>query len=51
MALLDLQAMDNPIVDLAHGSSNSGQSCHTSEASITLCDGPSGLSLLLCKHD
>lgn len=50
MALLDLQAMDTPIVDLATGSSGSN-SCNTSELSVTLCGGPSGLSLLACDHD
>jgi hypothetical protein len=51
MALLDLQAMDSPIVDMANGSSSSGASCgsdvslllcgggHGSEASVTLCGG------------
>lgn len=50
MALLDLQGMET-----AHngggggggGSSASGHSC-PSNLSITLCDGSSGLSLLLC---
>jgi hypothetical protein len=48
MALLDLQAMDAPIVDMATGSSASGHSCG-SDLSITLCGGHgSELSALLC---
>lgn len=49
MSVLDLQAMDSPIVDMATGSSTSGQSCG-SDLSVTLC-GPnhgSELSALLC---
>jgi len=49
MALLDLQAMDSPIVDMATGSSNSGASCG-SDLSVALC-GPnhgSELSAVLC---
>jgi len=49
MTLLDLQALDSPIVDMATGSSNSGASCG-SDLSVTLC-GPnhgSELSALLC---
>jgi hypothetical protein len=48
MALLDLQAMESPIVDMATGSSTSGASCG-SDVSLTLC-GPHGseASLLLC---
>lgn len=50
MTLLDLQAMDSPIVDMATGSSGSaGHSCG-SDLSVTLCEGPSDLSALLCKH-
>jgi hypothetical protein len=48
MALLDLQAMDSPIVDMATGSSASGHSCG-SDLSVTLCGGHgSELSVLLC---
>jgi len=48
MTLLDLQALDSPIVDMATGSSNSGASCG-SDVSITLCGGHgSELSALLC---
>jgi hypothetical protein len=49
MSVLDLQAMDSPIVDMATGSSTSGQSCG-SDLSVALC-GPnhgSELSALLC---
>lgn len=50
MALLDLQGMDNAPQGNDHGgggSSASGHSC-PSNLSITLCDGSSGLSVLLC---
>jgi hypothetical protein len=48
MTLLDLQALESPIVDMATGSSNSGASCG-SDVSITLCGGHgSELSALLC---
>lgn len=50
MALLDLQGMDNaPRHDGGGGggSSASGHSC-PSNLSVTLCDGSSGLSVLLC---
>jgi hypothetical protein len=48
MALLDLQGMETaPQNGGGGGSSASGHSCPSS-ASITLCDGGSGLSLLLC---
>jgi hypothetical protein len=50
MALLDLQGMESPVVDLATGSSTSGHSCHGSELSVTLCEPQSGLSVLLCEH-
>ncbi len=50
MALLDLQAMDSPIVDMATGSGSSGHSCTASDLSITLCDGHSNLSALLCNN-
>jgi lanthionine-containing peptide SapB len=48
MSILDLQGMA-PQTDGGggHGSSNSDHSC-PSTASVTLCDGTSGLSLLLC---
>ncbi len=48
MTLLDLHAMDSPIVDMATGSSNSGHSCG-SDVSLALCGGHgSEASLLLC---
>ncbi|WP_143229398.1 SapB/AmfS family lanthipeptide [Actinophytocola xanthii] len=48
MALLDLQGMDNaPQTGNTGGSSNSGHSC-PSNLSVTLCDGSSGLSVLIC---
>jgi hypothetical protein len=49
MALLDLQGMEtaNNGGGGGGGSSASGHSC-PSNLSITLCDGSSGLSLLLC---
>jgi Lanthionine-containing peptide SapB precursor RamS len=47
MALLDLQGMDNAPQTSSGGSSSSGHSC-PSNVSVTLCDGSSGLSLLLC---
>jgi len=50
MALLDLQAMETPIVDLATGSSNSGHSCTGSELSLLLCGVTSDLSVLACGH-
>ncbi|HCT79899.1 MAG TPA: SapB/AmfS family lantipeptide [Micromonosporaceae bacterium] len=50
MALLDLQAMDSPIVDMATGSGSSGHSCTASDLSVTLCGDHSGLSALLCNN-
>jgi hypothetical protein len=50
MALLDLQAMDSPIVDMATGSSSSGHSCTASDLSVALCGDHSGLSALLCLN-
>jgi Lanthionine-containing peptide SapB precursor RamS len=48
MALLDLQGMESPAPETGgHGSSNSGHSC-PSDLSVTLCDGTSGLSVLIC---
>jgi hypothetical protein len=50
MALLDLQGMEtanNGGGGGGGGSSASGHSC-PSNLSVTLCDGSSGLSLLLC---
>ena len=48
MSILDLQAMDAPQTGApAGGSSNSGHSC-PSNLSVTLCDGSSGLSVLIC---
>jgi hypothetical protein len=47
MALLDLQGMDNaPQTGGGDGSSNS-HSC-PSNLSVTLCNGNSGLSVLIC---
>jgi hypothetical protein len=46
MALLDLQGMQSEAPQ-SGGSSASGHSC-PSNLSVTLCDGTSGLSLLLC---
>jgi len=51
MALLDLQGM-NPAPQTGGsghggGSSGSGHSC-PSNLSVTLCDGSSGLSVLIC---
>jgi hypothetical protein len=49
MALLDLQAMSTPAPETAGGgSSHSKHSCDASGLSVTLCDGHSGLSALLC---
>lgn len=49
MSLLDLQGMESPAQELGlgGGSSASGHSC-PSNLSVTLCDGTSGLSALLC---
>ena len=49
MALLDLQGMEQAPQNGGHGggSSGSGHSC-PSDVSLTLCDGSSGVSLLLC---
>ena len=50
MSVLDLQGMATPAPQDGGGgggSSNSGHSC-PSDFSITLCDGSSGVSLLLC---
>ena len=48
MALLDLQGMESEAPQTG-GSSASGHSC-PSTLSVTLCGGPSGLSVLIC-HD
>ena len=50
MALLDLQAMDSPIVDMATGSNSSGHSCDASNLSVLICDGHSVLSAALCHN-
>jgi hypothetical protein len=50
MALLDLQAMDTPVVEMAGGSSNSGHSCTGSELSLLLCGVTSDLSVAACGH-
>ena len=48
MALLDLQGMDTtPQNGGGGGSSASGHSC-PSNLSVTLCNGTSGLSVLIC---
>ena len=48
MSLLDLQGMESPApANGGGGSSNSGHSC-PSNLSVTLCEGTSGLSALLC---
>jgi hypothetical protein len=48
MSVLDLQGMESAAPEsAAGGSSNSGHSC-PSDVSLTLCDGTSGVSLLLC---
>jgi Lanthionine-containing peptide SapB precursor RamS len=51
MALLDLQGMEQAPATggsgQGGGSSNSGHSC-PSNLSLTLCNGSSGLSLLIC---
>jgi hypothetical protein len=47
MALLDLQGMEGTTAPQTGGSSNSGHSC-PSNLSVTLCDGSSGLSVLIC---
>ncbi len=49
MSVLDLQGMESTAPQSANsgGSSHSDHSC-PSTASLTLCDGTSGLSLLLC---
>lgn len=52
MPLLDLQDLEetSDLGDASHGgggSSGSGHSC-PSDLSVTLCDGTSALSLLLC---
>ncbi|GAB3660319.1 SapB/AmfS family lanthipeptide [Glycomyces tarimensis] len=47
MALLDLQGMESKDEMSAAGSSASGHSC-PSNLSATLCEGTSGLSVLLC---
>jgi len=48
MALLDLQAMETPIDELATKSDSSGHSCGASEASLALCGEHSVFSLALC---
>lgn len=48
MSVLDLQGMESTAPQTnAGGSSRSGHSC-PSNLSVTLCDGTSGLSVLLC---
>jgi hypothetical protein len=50
MSVLDLQGMESTAPQNGGGgggSSDSGHSC-PSTASVTLCDGTSGISLLLC---
>lgn len=51
MSLLDLQGLETPLPEGGHGggggSSASGHSC-PSNLSVTLCDGSSGLSVLIC---
>jgi len=50
MSLLDLQGMESAAPSGGHeggGSSGSGHSC-PSNLSVTLCDGTSGLSVLIC---
>ncbi|MEV4316641.1 SapB/AmfS family lanthipeptide [Actinocrispum sp. NPDC049592] len=49
MSLLDLQGMESsaPANGGGGGSSSSGHSC-PSNLSVTLCDGSSGLSVLIC---
>ncbi|GAA1805624.1 hypothetical protein GCM10009682_29340 [Luedemannella flava] len=50
MALLDLQGMETPAVELSNGSSNSGHSCTGSELSLLLCGVTSDLSVTACGH-
>lgn len=50
MALLDLQGMEAPNTELAADSSTSKHSCHGSDLSVTLCEGGSELSALLCHN-
>jgi Lanthionine-containing peptide SapB precursor RamS len=48
MSVLDLQGMETaPSNGGGGGSSDSGHSC-PSDLSVTLCDGTSGLSVLIC---
>jgi hypothetical protein len=49
MSVLDLQGMETAPSNGGggHGSSASGHSC-PSDLSVTLCDGSSGLSVLIC---
>ncbi|HEU5475961.1 MAG TPA: SapB/AmfS family lanthipeptide [Actinophytocola sp.] len=48
MSVLDLQGMESAAPEAtAGGSSSSGHSC-PSNLSVTLCDGTSGLSVLIC---
>jgi hypothetical protein len=49
MSVLDLQGLETeaPQGGGGHGSSGSGHSC-PSDLSVTLCDGTSGLSVLIC---
>jgi hypothetical protein len=50
MALLDLQAMETPIAELATDSSSSnGHSCDGSDVSLALCE-HSDLSVALCLN-
>jgi hypothetical protein len=51
MALLDLQGMDAAPQTGGGGHSNSsGHSCDASNVSVTICEGHSVLSLLLCHN-
>lgn len=52
MSVLDLQGLATDAASTmnsggGHGSSGSGHSC-PSDLSVTLCDGTSGLSVLIC---
>jgi hypothetical protein len=50
MALLDLQAMETPIDELATKSDSSGHSCGASELSVVACGEHSVLSLAICHN-
>jgi len=50
MSVLDLQGMESTAPQTADsGSSGSGKSC-PSNLSVTLCNGGSGLSVLICHE-